>query len=183
MIQPDALLDHARSLAVDGHGRPSDAALRRAVSSAYNAVFHDLTDQAARHLIGSAPDQARNRVRRTWTHGEFVAAAEMIVDRAGTLAAAPNAPLKKEAEAGGPLVDLAAADADLVEALRLFAASQARRHRADYDHDARFDMPLLLTACRDAANARDRLATASASSREALFALLTVRRSDFRERA
>lgn len=97
--------------------------------------------------------------------------------------AAPNAPLKKAVEAGGPLVDLAAADADLVEALRLFAASQARRHRADYDHEARFDLPLLRTACRDAANARDRLATASASSREALFALLTVRRSDFRERA
>jgi len=52
MIQPDGLLDHARALAGSGPGRPPDADLRRGVSAAYYAVFHDLTDRAARHLIG-----------------------------------------------------------------------------------------------------------------------------------
>ncbi len=182
MIQPDGLLDHARALAGSGPGRPPDADLRRGVSAAYYAVFHDLTDRAARHLIGSAPESARNQIRRSWSHGELSAVAAIIVDRAATLAANPAAPLKKEARTGGPLVDLAATDADLVEALRLFAELQAARHRADYDHDARFDKLTLLTACRDAATARTLLTSASTASREALFTLLTVRRSDFQER-
>ena len=55
MIQPDGLLDHARALAESGPGRPPDADLRRGVSAAYYAVFHDLTDRAARHLIGIGP--------------------------------------------------------------------------------------------------------------------------------
>lgn len=182
MIQPDALLDHARALAGSGPGRPPDVDLRRGVSAAYYSVFHDLTDRAARHLIGSAPDSARNQIRRTWSHGELSAVAEIVVDRAPTLAANPSAPLSKEASTGGPLVDLAAGDADLVEALRLFGELQAGRHRADYDHEARFDKVTLLTSCRDASRARALLGSASSAGREALFTLLTLRRSDFRER-
>jgi len=182
MIQPDGLLDHARALTGSGPGRPPDADLRRGVSAAYYAVFHDLTDRAARHLIGSAPEPARNQIRRTWSHGELSDVAHIVVDRAPTLAADPAAPLSKEASTGGPLVDLAAGDPDLVEALRLFGELQAARHRADYDHDARFDKLTLLTACRDASRARTQLASSAAASREALFALLTQRRSDFRER-
>ena len=68
------------------------------------------------------------------------------------------------------------------DALRLFSELQAARHRADYDHDARFDKVTLLAACRDAATARSRLTSASITSREALFTLLTLRRTDFRER-
>jgi len=182
MIQPAGLLEHARSLVGDGAGRPPDVALRRGVSAAYYALFHDLTDRAARHLIGSAPEKDRNRIRRTWTHGELSAASAMVVDRAKSLAAAPNAPLKKDAEAGGPLVDLAAADANLVEGLRLFVEMQAQRHRADYDHDALFDKAALLAACRDAAQGQKQLSDASDVSCEALFTLLTLRRGDFRDR-
>lgn len=131
MIQSDGLLDHARALVGSGPGRPPDADLRRGVSAACYAVFHDLTDRATRHLIGSAPESARNKIRRSWSHGELSAVAAIIVDRAPTITANPAAPLKKEALTGGPLVDLAAADADLVEALRLFAELT------------------LLTACRD----------------------------------
>lgn len=62
MISPDGLLDHARRLAGEGKGRPPDADLRRGVSAAYYAVFHDLTDRAARHIIGSAESEVRNRI-------------------------------------------------------------------------------------------------------------------------
>lgn len=182
MIQPDGLLSHARALTGSGRGRPPDVDLRRGVSAAYYSVFHDLTDRAARHLVGSAPQTARNRIRRTWSHSELSAVAEIIVDRARILAANPTAPLSKEASGGGPLVDLAAADTHLVEALRLFGELQASRHRADYDHEARFDKVTLLSACSDASNARDSLGSASTTSREALFTLLTLRRSDFKER-
>lgn len=82
----------------------------------------------------------------------------------------------------GPLVDIAANDADLVAALQLFSELQGQRHRADYDHDATFEKLTLIAACEDAQRARSLLARASAASREALFTLLTVRRRDFRER-
>ena len=52
MIDPDGLLRHAEQLAQTGRGRPTDAALRRGISTAYYAVFHDLTGQAASHLVG-----------------------------------------------------------------------------------------------------------------------------------
>jgi hypothetical protein len=182
MINPDGVLDHARRLAGSGRGRPPDADLRRGVSAAYYAVFHDVTDRAARHLIGSSPDAERNKIRRSWSHGEIVSLANMVVARAKAIAANPTAPMTKELSEWGPLGDIAARDADLVTALRLFSELQEQRHRADYDHDARFEKLTLLTACQDAQRARSLIAGASAASREALFSLLAVRRKDFRER-
>ena len=136
MIQPQDLLDHAKGLVPDSERRPKEIDLRRGVSAAYYSVFHHMTEKAAHHLIGSAPQVDQNRIRRTWTHGEIFKAAAMMVDRAPTPKANPSAPLEKDALAGGPLVDLAGSDADLV----------------------------------------------SPASREAFFTLMTVRRSDFRER-
>lgn len=182
MIDPDRVLEHARRLAGSGPGRPPEVDLRRGVSAAYYAVFHDLTDRAARHLIGSAPDSTRNKIRRAWSHGEVVKLAGMVVDRAKALNANPVAPLTREAELGGPLVDVAASDPMLVEALSRVVELQDHRHRADYDHDAGFDKIALLAACGDAERARASLDAASPASREALFALLTLRRPDFRER-
>lgn len=182
MINPDGVLEHARRLAGSGRGRPPEADLRRGVSAAYYAVFHDVTDRAARHLIGSSPDDQRNKIRRSWSHGEVVTLANMVVDRARTIAANPAAPLTKELSECGPLIDIAASNADLVAALRLFSELQEQRHRADYDHDARFEKFTLLTACQNAQRARNLIADASPASREALFTLLTVRRKDFRER-
>lgn len=182
MIRPDGLLDHARRLAGEGEGRPPDADLRRGVSAAYYAAFHEMTERAAGHLIGSATEAERNRIRRSWSHGEIASLATMIVERAKARGANPATPLTKEARRWGPLVDLAAADSFAVAALRLFGELQEQRHRADYDHDAEFDKVTLLTACQTAATVRTLLAAASASAREALWTLLAVRRSDFADR-
>ena len=182
MISSGGLLEHARGLAGTGKGRTPDVALRRGVSAAYYSVFHHFTDRAARHLIGSASEQDRNRIRRAWTHGELATAANLVVDRAKVLAKAPHAPLGKEEAAAGPLVDLAASDADLVKSLQLFGELQARRHLADYDHDARFDKASLITACDDAAQATDLFERASTTSREAFLSLLALRRQDLRGR-
>ena len=83
---------------------------------------------------------------------------------------------------GGLLVEVAASDSDLVAALRLFGELQEQRHPANYDHDALFGKVTLLIACEDAERARSLLGTASAASRDALFTLLTLRRSDMKER-
>ena len=182
MIRPIALIQHAQRLTGSGPGRTAEIDLRRGTSAAYYAVFHDLTDRATRHLIGSSAEHERNKIRRVWTHGELARSAAMVLDRARTLTANPNAPTSKEAGVGGPLIDIAASDADLVEALQILGELRDQRQRADYDHEARFNKTTAVSACDDAARAREQLNRASAASREALFTLLTLHRSDFRER-
>lgn len=181
MIQPEALLQHARRLAGEGGlGPPPEVDLRRGVSAAYYAVFHEITEQAARHLLSSSPLSIQNAIRRTWTHGEIDRIAEAIVDRSAVLAHNPAAPVPNALRRFGPLLDLCAGD--LVESLRLFRELQEQRHRADYDHEAAFDKASLVTACESADHARARMNDASPAAREACYTILTVQRTDFTDR-
>lgn len=183
MIEPEGLLTHARSLVPQGRGRPPDTDLRRGVSAAYYALFHAITDMAASHLLRSGESSERAGLRRTWGHGEIDAACELITTRARVLGANPNAPMTPDQQRWGPLVDLAATDPNVVEAARLFGELQEQRHAADYDHLATFDKATLLSALQDAQDARDHLRNATAIGREALTALLIVRRPDLRARS
>ena len=182
MIDPDGLLRHAEQLANTGRGRPTDADVRRGISASYYAVFHDLTRHAAGHLVGSCRQEIQNEIRRSWSHGEISKLAEYVVDRAEVLQHSPDAALPRQLEALGPLLDVVANDAALVECLRLCNDMQERRHAADYDHGERFSEVHLVQACRNARLARRRLSDASSPAREALFTLLAVRRADFRPR-
>ena len=183
MIDPTGLLQHARRLAGEGRGRPPDADLRRGTSAAYYAVFHDMTERAANHLIASAPEPVRSAIRRTWKHGDLKWLASELVDRSKQLGAAAAVPLPRSLEPYGPLADMAASDANLVEALRRFVELQELRHRADYDHEARIDKSTLLQACEDADHVRARLNDATPASLEALFTMLAVKQSDLRPRS
>ena len=181
MISPDGLLDHAERLANTRSGFAEDTALRRGVSAAYYAVFHDLTWQAASHLIGSCGQEAQNEIRRTWSDGEISELATDIVE--WSKIAINNPPKRPERLAKlGPLLDIAANDKALVEGLRLFDQMQEHRHAADYDHGAGFARSDLVTACKQARRARSRLGRATSVAREPFFTLLTVRRPDFRPR-
>ena len=159
-----------------------DAALRRGISAAYYAIFHDLTRHTANHLLGSCPQEIQNEIRRSWSHGEISQLSKHVQERATTLVKAPDAPVPGHLEKLGPLLDVVAEDAALVEALRLFNDLQEQRHSADYDHEVKFIKWHLLEACRNARLVRTRLRDASSAAREALFTLLTVRRADFRQR-
>ena len=182
MIRPDSLVDHAEQLADAGPGRPRDADVRRGVSAAYYAVFHDLTGRAARHLVGSFPQETQNEIRRTWSHGEIARLAKYVVDRANVLKRNPDAPLPANLKQYGRLFDIAATDADLVDGLRTFNQMQEQRHSADYDHNAQFTKSALVEACENARLARTRLDDAQDQARRAFFALLTVGRTGFRQR-
>ena len=182
MIDPDGLLEHAEKLADAERGRPTDVDLRRGISAAYYAVFHDLTGHAAIHLVGSCAQEIQNEIRRSWSHGEITQLAEYIVDRAEVLSHSPDAALAGQLEKLGPLLDVAAKDAALVDSLQLFNHMQELRHAADYDHGRIFSRLHLVEACESARLARRRLDEASNAGREALFTLLTVRRADFRQR-
>ena len=182
MIEPEELLRHAQQLARTAGGRPPEVAVRRGISAAYYAVFHEVTKRAASHLVGSCPDGIQNDIRRSWSHGEISQLAAHVVERAGALVRTPHVPLRGLFEKIGPLLDIAATDDALVDSLRLFNDMREQRHAADYDHLVRFAQSHLLEACDNARLARSKLDRASAAAREAFFTLLTVRRADFRRR-
>ena len=68
-MQPPELIEAARVLAESGPGRPTQARLRRAVSTAYYAVFHCLAATAADLFIGQQRTPAWHRVYRAVEHG------------------------------------------------------------------------------------------------------------------
>lgn len=182
MIDPTELLKHAKELVPTGRGRPPNAALRRGISAAYYAIFHDLTEYAARHLIGSCPQEIQNEIRRSWSHGEISQLATTVIERATTLQHAPATRVPRNLEKLGPLLDVAAKDGALVGSLRLFNDLQEQRHSADYDHGVKFAKGDLVQACANACLARERLGDAASAAREAFFTLLTVGRKGFRHR-
>ena len=153
-----------------------DAALRRGISTAYYSIFHDLTRHTASHLLGSCPQEIQNEIR---VHGLMGKSRTL---RSGPWCGCPSAPVPGHLEKLGPLLDVVAQDAALVDTLRLFNDLQEQRHSADYDHEVKFLKLDLAQACRNARLARRRLSDASSAAREALFTLLTVRRADFRQR-
>ena len=63
------LIETARTLAEAGRGRPVQARLRRAVSTAYYAMFHCLAASAADLFIGRKRSPAWHRTYRALEHG------------------------------------------------------------------------------------------------------------------
>ncbi len=163
-IDPAKLLEAARQFA-DHHsaqGRPRPIWLRRAVSSAYYALYHELCRAAAAHLLPNAPPADRFRLARSFTHQalrdtcEWIAGRGKLPQHAGTLIAPPR---------HTAIEDVAAAFLDLQEA----------RHAADYDHLASFDKTTVLQHVRVADLAIETLAGASPQDRQTLFALLALK--------
>jgi len=115
-------LSQARRLARIDPTRPKQGNLRRAVSTAYYALFHFFIDQSSRFLVGTAGD--RERIRRTlaraYVHAEMAAAAKSF--RGGTLPAA---------------ISRSVGTLTISTELRVLAAcfldAQDKRHLADYD--------------------------------------------------
>ena len=63
------LMEAARALTESGCGRPTQARLRRAVSTAYYAMFHCLAASAADLFIGRTRGPAWHRAYRALEHG------------------------------------------------------------------------------------------------------------------
>ena len=72
-MNPPDLLDAAHVLLSSAEGRPTEASLRRAISSAYYALFHCLSRECADLLIGGSgsdrSDAAWRQVYRALEHG------------------------------------------------------------------------------------------------------------------
>lgn len=156
-IQADELLSLASALAYEaaGAGRPRTIYLRRSVSSSYYALFHELCEQAATALLGSASSPSQPSVKRWVSHADVRALCEAMTGN------------------GRAAVRLAVStpDADLVRIADAVVTLQDQRHLADYDDSFDLDKAGALSALqlsRDAVS-RSRSLLADAEPTYAVF--------------
>ena len=126
-MKPLDLIEAARDMTESGRGRPTQARLRRAVSTAYYAMFHCLAGCAANLIIGRTRKPVWHQTYRALEHGKARNACE---DR-GALAAFPPE-VRKFADT--------------------FVILQKTRQQADYALDGRYDKLNVLAAIDMAAD-------------------------------
>jgi len=136
-IEPDKLLDAADRLAPTqaGPGRPPYTAHRRAVSTAYYAVFHAIAARVATQTFPTADPLFLQRVRRWIAHGDIKVAARWVSQLQGTGGGQPPPHIAALlAPAGRPMH----IDAETVAIADGFLELNEKREQADYDHEAVF---------------------------------------------
>lgn len=131
MALADDLLATARQLAQLHERRPRQADLRRALSTAYYALFHGLAETAANRLVGVTPQARRSlawsRVYRDLDHRN-----------------AKQACLRAEQFS---------VSTDLLLFTTTFPDLQELRHQADYDPNVRFQHNFVVTRIDEAGQA------------------------------
>ena len=163
-IDPLKLIEAARDLAdhQSGQGRPRPVHLRRAVSTAYYALFHRISRDAAEQLLpgGSKLDQLK--LARTFGHKALKDNCAQIAGRQGKTH--KHVKTLIEGLRSTPIEGVAASFCDLQEA----------RHRADYDHLAPISKPMAIGHIEDARKAIQTLEETPVADRRALFAVLAI---------
>lgn len=160
MLDPRHLLDLAKLEAKPNRkGAPRQANLRRAVSTAYYAVFHELCSTVANAFVPAHSNRAKTIFYRALSHGEIRSRCEDLARKS----------LPKK------LVDLFGAQSLPLEAVkfcRTFVELQELRHSCDYDpeHVSSFDEAE--TAIRDAEEAISSLKNVDPKVRLLLLAFL-----------
>jgi uncharacterized protein (UPF0332 family) len=129
---PEDLLQQAYDLADKEPTDPKQASLRRAVSTAYYALFHLLIDEAVSKW---AVERQRSALARTFEHGKMQKICDEIVKRVKSGADLPT---------------------ELSTVAHNFIQLQEHRHTADYDNSkqwSRTDVKNVLTLATDAFDA------------------------------
>lgn len=126
---PDDLLEQAYDLAHKEPTNPKQASLRRAVSTAYYALFHLLIDEAVSKW---AVERQRSILARTFEHGKMKGICDDVL---------------KTAKSGGSV------QPELKTVAHNFIQLQQYRHTADYDNSkqwSRTDVLNVLALATDA---------------------------------
>ena len=110
MSFPDDLLEQAYDLARKEPTSPKQASLRRAISTAYYALFHLLVDEAVSNW---AVERQRSILARTFDHGKMKGICDAVLKNSGS---------------GGK------ATPELNTVAQNFIQLQHHRHTADYDN-------------------------------------------------
>ncbi len=126
MIEPDGLLDRARTSLGTSPGRPADVSLRGAVIDAYYALLHEVTLHAARRALGNCDAREAEclNLRRRYTHEALTSAFEDL-SAGNTKQIAPELLLCRRST-------------DILDIANGFPDLRKERERASYDHRATF---------------------------------------------
>jgi uncharacterized protein (UPF0332 family) len=126
---PKQLQDQAGHLARLDRRRPSQANLRRAVSSAYYALFHQLVEDSSAELMGGGRENAQLRglLRRAYLHSDMRKASKSFASDWGALPSGVRACVRN------PCLP-----PELTRMAKTFTLLQEARHDADYDLSVRF---------------------------------------------
>jgi len=164
-IDPEKLLEHAASLAGEeaGPGRPSYTNHRRAVSSAYYAAFHEVTDQVAQRLFRDSTS-FQLQARRSVTHD-----AVRIVCQWLQGSAQPPQHLRAIADTLRQNQTVRTVAGSLV-------GLKEAREEADYDHTRPFNKRETLTLLADARATVDQL-KGDSPELSAMMALIALKTS------
>lgn len=119
-LAPKRLLEQARQLALREKKRPLQVSLRRAVSSAYYALFHLLVRDSSHSLTKASDTQLRLLLPRAFAHEEMAVACR-------TFAAAGKMPTIIEAIYPGIVIP-----SEISSVAQAFVDLQKARHDADY---------------------------------------------------
>jgi hypothetical protein len=122
--------------------------LRRAVSSAYYALFHGLIADATRRTVGDHSDREDDRyaIGRWYNHSEMRLVSRWVICRA-----------RGESIPDGVADLLDHPPPELVDLARAFVQLQESRNDADYDHRAELDRADAIEAINTARDALARL--------------------------
>lgn len=125
------LLGQARRLARQDRTRPQQANLRRAVSTAYYALFRFLVDRSCRELIGVSSERKayRDILARAFAHGEMSSVCKSFAS--GSLPQSIRNRLPATFRIAPELRRIA----------QTFVSTQEKRHLADYDPGETFARP------------------------------------------
>jgi hypothetical protein len=138
-IDPEQLLVVAEALAPakPREGPAEFTERRRAVSTAYYAVFHAISRRVAATVFPSADEIFRQRISRWIAHTDIRTVARWVVGLQGTGSGQGVPSHIRELLAGieGPLH----IDTDTVTIAEGFLELHEKRDQADYDHEAVFD--------------------------------------------
>lgn len=120
-IRADWLLRQANELGyrAGGVGQPRNINLRRAVSSAYYAVFHGIVLTGTDELLPDVTLEERHRLARSFSHNNLRLACQYVVKPS-------SAP-----EEARTIATNAAANASLVDVAEALLSLQEARHKAD----------------------------------------------------
>lgn len=151
------LIDAARVLAGDSgthrrQGRPRQAMLKRAISTAYYAMFHALCNSNANLVAGQSLDPP---TREAWTR---------------TYRSLDHSPAKDRMARGRSLMEPA-----MRQFTTVFALLQEQRQNADYDPHSRYLRGQVVTLIDLAESATQGLMTSAAAVRRPLAAVVLLR--------
>lgn len=169
MLISHGLLELALDLAQLDRRRPRQASLRRAVSTAYYALFHLLIRSAVEAQVGFGPTSTHRdigeTVARWFTHAQIAAICRQF--------SGPLVPSKLRKALPG-LAQGVAASPELQGVAQAFLELQEARHDADYNSAARYSRQEVLTLVSQTERAFRDWSDAAADPFRPIFLLLML---------